>query len=705
MKNLKRIRILMIICLVHVTTLLSANIISANKRTVLLEKKAISENQIQITRITNNSTYDIRFQYCLDENGSWRGFDIPKNTQKDTVLICRACQVREIGIAGDSDPRPLWILEDTRKLWKETHPDIVKPDPAEPQTISEKKPNAPAAVSVPQSSKRRGISSEDGVKIFTRDWLNTKEWCKYYSDNAVRDDGMQIYAMIDSLKSEPTEEIIVQAKLLLETKRGELEDRRHSLSEDVQHYYIDEYKQNPLENPLAVKEEIISILEERLYSREVALSRLESLIDSATEKKEVNYVYIISGGIVLLLIGLIIFLAFRPKKKTGQPLPGQQPAYMEKESANPNLVIVRKTTSAVLKTQNIDDVFDNDSYFKIECSAFAADSAVSCMYLKNSCIKEIYNLYAEDLRNPENPKEDGCMVMGRWIFDKVTEKYAVTLEEVVRPGDDAIFKEYELNFGGKIKLKLSERLRKLRRDTGLQYDLTCWVHSHPGLGVFFSNSDSSVQMQLKHPTHPLFLTAMVVDILTPEQETGIFTFKQDGTINSKSDLKQMYSLETLHKWAVDSEKFAFKPDDHFDILAESVEHRRECSAIHLSNSSIIDACAMVTHAASGIVGWAQGYPISRNGNIELVVKGIASSRYSNDSEQLGCLMVGTHCSLPTVRKIAAEYFQSLKFVMFYSTSDEKVTVIPLTDHELCLDENYYGIESLEKLKIWTRRKR
>lgn len=707
MKYLRTIRILMIIFLVHVTTLANANIVSANKRTVLLEKKVVSENQIQITGITNNSTYDIRFQYRVDEAGdTWKAFSIPKNTRKDTVFLCSVCAIRTIGVAGMSNPLDLWTSEDTRKEWKKTHPEVVKQEVTPTQTTPDKNTKVVGKVPASESSKRQSISTEEGIAIFTRDWLNEKGWCRYYSDKAVLDDSTQIYSMIALLKSDPTEEVISDAKSLLEEKRAELDSMRLSLSDDIQHKYIDEYKQNPLEDPVAVKEGIVRILQEKIESRQVDLSRLESLIVAATEKKPVNHVYIISGGVVLLLIILIISLVFRSKKnKTASQVAGQRPAEVANEIADPNLVIIRKTTSAVLKTQNIDDVIDNDAYLKIECGDFAADSAVSCMYLKNSCIKDIYNLYAEDLRNPENPKEDGCMVIGRWVFDKNTEKYAVTLEEVVRPGDDAIFKEYELNFGGKIKLKVSERLRKLRRDTDLQYDLTCWVHSHPGLGVFFSNSDSGVQMQLKHPAHPLFLTAMVIDILTPEQEMGIFTFRRDGSINSKGDLKQMYSLETLHKWAVDSEKFGFKPEDHFDILAESQEHSSSCTAIHLNNSSIIDACSLMTHASSGIAGWVQGYPISRNGNMEMVVKGISSSRYSNSSELIGCLMVGAHCSLPTVRKLAAEYFQSLKFVMFYSTSDENITVIPLISNELCLDDNYYGIESLEKLKIWTRRKR
>ena len=67
--------------------------------------------------------------------------------------------------------------------------------------------------------------------------------------------------------------------------------------------------------------------------------------------------------------------------------------------------------------------------------------------------------------------------------------------------------------------------------------------------VFFSNSDLNVQMQLKHPTHPNFLTAMVVDTLTPKEDVGIFTFRRDGNINSKAELTRMYSLKAWYEWA------------------------------------------------------------------------------------------------------------------------------------------------------------
>ena len=314
-------------------------------------------------------------------------------------------------------------------------------------------------------------------------------------------------------------------------------------------------------------------------------------------------------------------------------------------------------------------------------------------------------MYAEDLRNPDNPKEDGCMVLGRWVYDDQQNEYYVSLEEIVTPGDDAIFQEYELNFGGKIKLKVAEKLRRLRRETNLQYDLTCWVHSHPGLGVFFSNSDSGVQMQLKHPSHPNFLTAIVVDILTPQQEFGIFTFKHDSTINSKNDLKKMYSLEELHKWAIESERCAFRLDDYYNILSKADMLGRDYRGILLNNGAIIDLSSITTEQNSGLVGWIYGYMHQVNSNRVLVINKISRQEDGADSDLLGCLVIGTHCSIPSIRKALSDCVAKISFVLFYSINEETVTTIPIINGQLSIDEANYAEEKLEDLKIWTRRKR
>ena len=297
------------------------------------------------------------------------------------------------------------------------------------------------------------------------------------------------------------------------------------------------------------------------------------------------------------------------------------------------------------------------------------------------------------------------MVLGRWVHDAERDEYYVSLEEIVKPGDDAIFKEYELNFGGKIKLKVSEKLRRLRRETNLQYDMTCWVHSHPGLGVFFSNADSGVQMQLKHPTHPKFLVAIVIDILTPNQELGIFTFKHDMSINSKADLQKMYSLEELYQWAVKSNRTSFKQEDHRNIMQAASTRIDSHYGVELSNGAIIDMCQLQTVQGNGLLAWVHGYTCENNGKTEFVLKTVSQNKVVQDDELIGCYINGAHCSIPTIKRLISNDFSNIKFILFYSTADDTLTAIPVIDGQLSVNEDSYGEEKLEDLKIWTRRKR
>lgn len=457
---------------------------------------------------------------------------------------------------------------------------------------------------------------------------------------------------------------------------------------------------------------LIETLNGRYNQRQSAYEKLQSVVDSIPEKSEaehslketiINYSII---GVIVLVLAIWMIIAIRKKKK--KSVKNQQSVQVQShQDSDPNnpAIVVRRRTTSILKKQNIDDVINNPEYMLINSSEFTPDSAVRNIYIKNTCIKEVYNLYAEDLRNSNNPKEDGCMVLGRWVHNEDSNTYDISLETVVFPGDDAVFKEYELNFGGKIKLRIAEKLRKLRRETNLQYDLVCWIHSHPGLGVFFSNSDDNVQMQLKHSQHPYFLIAFVVDILTSDQEMGIFTFRKDGTMNTKGDLTKMYSLEDMYKWALESDKASFNPDNYHNILASAKMQMPTCKGIELNNSSIIDLTQIVIEPSTGIVGWAVGTTVEVNGGKEFVVSSIVKADEKPSAGIIGVLLNVTHMSLPTIQRLIANENINPSFVMVYSSKQNTLTSIPVINGELITDEHFYGEETIDDLKIWTRRKR
>ena len=416
------------------------------------------------------------------------------------------------------------------------------------------------------------------------------------------------------------------------------------------------------------------------------------------------------GGIVLLILLFAFLLALKGKKRpSGKSNYSQNDKpvkpTVEPKSENEPGIVVRRKTASIMRKQSLEDVVGNSNYMEIDSSDFCFDSAVRKIYIKNTCIKEIYDMYANDLRNSSSPNEDGCMVLGRWVHDKDNNTYDVSLEDIVYPGDDAIFSEYELNFGGKIKLKVAERLKKLRHETELQYDLTCWVHSHPGLGVFFSNSDCGVQTQLKHPTHPNFLTAIVIDILTSEQDLGIFTFRNDSSINSKSDLKKLYSLEKWYKWATKSESNSFKQEEYYDTLTTAKSHTDTCHSIYLSNNIIIDISLLPLTSNDNLVRIIQGFTNRKADYADHVAEKLSETDATNDNDMIGAFMVAPHCSIPSIRKAISDCLDRIEFVLVYSTSDGNLTSIPVINNDLCTDDSYYGEQQFENLKIWTRRKR
>ncbi len=570
-----------------------------------------------------------------------------------------------------------------------------------------------SSLPIQSSAQRRQATKSVDIKTVVSDFNSYLETVPFYASASLEDERTVVEEHINNLNNwKDRAAYIAEHRLntFISTSRDSLKRQTEDVGKLVSDFLTAKYINKTLENREACVDSLKSIVRERIQQREELLNRLEKEINSnmATENGlgSLNWQAIAIGLAVFILLSALAWMMSRSKGKNKSK---SMPQYAsQSHSSGPNAsqdIVVRRKTATILRKQSLEDVIDNGAYLKVDCNDFCHDSAVRRMYIKNTCIKDIYAMYAEDLRKSKNPNENGCMVLGRWVHDAESNEYYVSLEHIVLPGDDAVFSEYELNFGGKIKLKVTEKLRKLRKETNLQYDLTCWVHSHPGLGVFFSNSDSSVQMQLKSPSHPNFLTAIVIDILTPKQDIGIFTFRQDGELNSKADLKKMYSLEEWNQWALESERNTFNADEHLDALANAKAHLDDCHAIQLSNNAVIDIDMLISEQTDGLVGLVHGYDNKQGEKTDVVVVQVTKDGSGADKGLIGCLVSAAHCSIPSVRKMVADVQDKIKFVMVYTPSDGMLTSIPMVNQELCTEQDYYGEYQLEELKIWTRRKR
>ncbi|MBR2400223.1 MAG: hypothetical protein IKB03_00510 [Tidjanibacter sp.] len=704
-----------LMCAVMVIMAINTYAQSVNNSPVLLEKTIISESTIMLHKVTNTCEHWIEVSLYNGAKRSGR----QRIEKGETFTFNQECERVDLNSATGSVQGTLWNKADTAAEWRRLHGS--KPQPvANKQEAKQTTPIkeevgvvTPIIEDVEQPNKepkkhiesvstpKKKISSEELIA----DFVIFIEKDTYLSHRAIATDADMVNRHIECLTNWNDKEAYVVDQHLdkyLKDEWKRLNEYQKNTSSIVGRF-VKKYDKYVISGEESYVDKMCKAVEERLSRRESKLIELQTALNIEDGNSTIDWKWVIACGVV---VGLIILIMVVRKKRVSNGVSDKRvaPQYSTATNTEP-AIVVRKKTTTLLKKQSLDDVVNSNSYFVINSSDFCADSAVKKIYIKNTCIKEVYNMYAEDLRNPANPKEDGCMVLGRWVFDEATKEYDISLETVVKPGDDAIFKEYELNFGGKIKLKVADQLRKLRRDTDLQYDLTCWIHSHPGLGVFFSNSDSSVQMQLKHPIHPNFLIAFVIDILTPQQEMGIFTFKHNSTINSKNDITKMYSLEELHQWAIESERNAAKLEDYYDCLAKATKCDDSCHSISLSNSAIIDTVSITNVPHTGLVGWVYGFFNNSNGKRDYLINQVSMSDTSLDGEKLGCLVVGTHCSIPSIRRTIAPVAQKVNFVLFYSSTEGVLTAIPIIDGQLCGDDAYYSEEKLEDLKIWTRRKR
>lgn len=665
------------------------------------------QGRVVISYIKNNSSDGIIVRFTNEYGtGGPVSISLKKGESRTIDITCNIVEAKPQSGGKFIDllrkPRPKDSVEqDEKKNEQNVQPPtqqfVNKPDPPK----KENKEVKPISI-----TKKASLTIEEIIPDFN----NYLESIPFLASSSIEDEKSKIDEHLNNLRNWKDKDAYISEHHLnsyINTIRDSLTHYSKNTTSLITNY-IEKVENKEITNKTECIDSIQAIVMNRLTQREEIINRLGDEINSTAVKepfdwKNFDWILIsICAAIFLFLVTLLVWLRKANKKNRTTTLSIKDSNHISDTSS---AIVVRRKTTSILKKQSLEDVIDNNAYMELACNDFCVDSAVRKMYIKNTCIKDIYNMYAEDLRNPNNPKEDGCMVLGRWVHDDQSNEYYVSLEHIVLPGDDAVFSEYELNFGGKIKLKVTEKLRKLRRETNLQYDLTCWVHSHPGLGVFFSNSDSNVQMQLKHPTHPNFLTAIVIDILTPQQEMGIFTFKRDSSINSKADLKKLYSLEELYKWAVESDRNSFKPEDHYNTLADAKSRQNDCYGIELSNGAIIDMGMFVAEKSSGLVGMVHGFSNQQGLKTEYIASTVSKNAAVPDNEFIGCFVIATHCSIPSIRKVITNHIGKIKFVLVYTTTDGLLTSIPVINQDICTDEKFYGEQKLEDLKIWTRRKR
>lgn len=288
----------------------------------------------------------------------------------------------------------------------------------------------------------------------------------------------------------------------------------------------------------------------------------------ASEKQSAFHKYLpfVIAGVSVVILLFVIFLAkwFSEQKK-------KKRMAEERRASSQVMQVVEEETSDC--SVGLNHVYQNpDNYYTVDMHVFFRDTAVEKVYLSRDIIKRINSYFKTYLDNSERTPETGCYLIGVWErLAGTDDRYNVSIEEMVTPGDDMIPGEFSLSFGLKIGIDLGSTIRNLCEKTHRDYVQTAWMHSHPGLGLFLSSHDLAVQKQLTYPDEPKRLLAIVIDTNTPDWNTVFFSAKNNGMMNNKEDLLQVVSFDTLLEWSrhktVSASSLATEIENTFNVTS------------------------------------------------------------------------------------------------------------------------------------------
>jgi hypothetical protein len=316
--------------------------------------------------------------------------------------------------------------------------------------------------------------------------------------------------------------ILLESKIFIFQKQKDYEDENDkAVIEDLENEIPDMYQE-------------INFYKESLSRIEIPVVKLSAL------------------GIVLLLLlsGVTFYIRTILKNRKIEKV-----EHEKKHSPESGLLLIEEDDIIEVKTYTVNmfDIKDRKGvdYLEINMLDIVNDSTIRNIYLSRDAIFTIYKFFTDFLKLNGKTNETGCFLVGRWEYvpESHQQMYDISIENIVEPGDDAVYGEYNLNFGAKIGITLNYAIENLCEKTGHEYVHTAWMHTHPGLGLFLSNEDLSVQSQLAHSQHPGRLLAIVLDSNTPDLEMAFFTLQKTGAMNNDKNLKRKLSLEELHDWA------------------------------------------------------------------------------------------------------------------------------------------------------------
>lgn len=412
--------------------------------------------------------------------------------------------------------------------------------------------------------------------------------------------------------------------------------------------------------------------------------------EPAKKSSILNVLVIVGIALLLLLIGL--FFIFRKRNKGRAFKPKEQKGPDVLSMITDESVVYERGLEHVRKRENEYLTFDMDQVFE--------DTAVKKVYFNTDLIKKLYDFFNGSLEDGGRTNETGCFILGCWdLVQGRKDRYDVSLEYMVEPGDDADFGEYSLNFGKKIGINMASVIDTLGQKSKRDYVLTCWMHSHPGLGLFLSNQDLIVQQQLTYSDHRKRLLALVIDTNTPDFKLGFFTAKTDGKMNNQEEVRQWFSFEEIYRQSREMnrnsgpktnllEEFKADPDCYtMELNDESLHH------IGFAPHAINQIDNALYSNSKGVAGYLYG---DETGNYVQIG---CCLPYENE-EKVACLINDSDLDAASLAKYAGET-EGCRFLV-QCVADDQLRVWTRNEQG---GMSPTGSTTLTQMKEWIRRKR
>ena len=257
----------------------------------------------------------------------------------------------------------------------------------------------------------------------------------YFNEATIQSLNDEVTAHIEKLQNWKDRDAYIEDNHLTEfvsSQKDELTKQKDEVGNLIDQFMM-QYSGKQITDSTACRDSLENIVYDKLVRLETSLNQLEREMNAKPENQlgglSMNTILGIVGAIVALLLIWAIVSATRKRKS--KPAPVAKPTNVNRGSANTGSgeagIVVRRKTATILKKQSLEDVIDNPHYMKINLEDCCYESAVRRMYIKDSCLVDIFNMYLPDVEDPDNAREFGCMVLGRWVYDAENSEYYVSL--------------------------------------------------------------------------------------------------------------------------------------------------------------------------------------------------------------------------------------------------------------------------------------